>query len=84
MFRIFEPFDNSNALSAGALPTFAGSDDLLLFAHVVLVALDMAAPALESRWRLEHVPQRLGACLTVGGEMVESGDELMPFVTDVT
>lgn len=50
---------------------------------MVLVALDVAAPALQSRRRLEHVPQRLGAGLTVGGEVVERGDELVAFVADV-
>lgn len=50
---------------------------------MVLVALDVAAPALQSRRRLEHVPQRLGARLAVGGEMVERGDELMALVADV-
>lgn len=64
-------------------PTFAWSNDLLLLVHVVLVALDVAAPALQGRRRLEHVPQRLGACLTVGGEVVERGDELMALVADV-
>lgn len=64
-------------------PTFAWSNDLLLLIHVVLVALDVAAPALQSRWRLEHVPQRFGAGLTVGGEMVEGGDKLVTFVADV-
>lgn len=65
------------------LPTFAGSDDLLLLVHVVLVALDVAAAALQGRRRLEHVPQRLGAGLAVGGEVVERGDELMALVADV-
>lgn len=64
-------------------PTFAWSNDLLLLVHVVLVALDVAASALQSRRRLEHVPQRLGACLTVGGEVVEGGDELVALVADV-
>lgn len=64
-------------------PTFAWSDDLLLLVHVVLVALDVAAPALQSRWRFEHVPQRLGARLAVGGEVVQCGDELMALVADV-
>lgn len=64
-------------------PTFAWGDDLLLLVHVVLVALDVAAPTLQGRRRLEHVPQRLGARLTVGGEVVERGDELVAFVADV-
>lgn len=63
--------------------TFARRDDLLLLVHVVLVALDVAAPALQGRRRLEHVPQWLGACLTVGGEVVQRGDELVALVADV-
>lgn len=66
-----------------ALPTFAGSDDLLLLVHVVLVALDVAASALQSRRRLEHVPQRLGARLAVGREVIERGNELVTLVADV-
>lgn len=50
---------------------------------MVLVALDVAAPALQSRRRLEHVPQWLCARLTVGGEVVEGGNELVAFVADV-
>lgn len=65
------------------MPTFAGSNDLLLLVHVVLVALDVAAPALQSWWRFEHVPQGFGACLAVGGEVVDGGDELVAFVADV-
>lgn len=65
------------------LLTFAWSDDLLLLVHVVLVALDVAAPALQSRRRLEHVPQWLGARLTVGGEVVERGNELVALMADV-
>lgn len=64
-------------------PTFARSDDLLLLVHVVFVALDVAAPALQSGGGFEHVPQRLGARLTVGGEVVEGGDELVALVADV-
>ncbi len=63
--------------------TFAWSDDLLLLVHVVLVALNVAAPALQSRRRLEHVPQRLGARLAVGGEVVKCGDELVALVANV-
>lgn len=63
--------------------TFAWSDDLLFLVHVVLVALDVAAPALQSRRRLEHVPQWLGARLTVGGEVVERGNELVALMADV-
>lgn len=50
---------------------------------MVLVAFDVAAPALQSRRRLEHVPQWLGARLTVGGEVVERGDELVALMADV-
>lgn len=50
---------------------------------MVLVALYVAAPALQSRRWLEHVPQWLGACLTVGGEVVECGDKLVALVADV-
>ena len=66
-----------------SFPTSAGCDDLLFLVHVVLVALDVAASALQGgRW-LEHVPQRLGAGLAVGGEMVECGNELVALVADV-
>ena len=44
------------------------------------MALDVAAPALEGGWRLEDMPQGLGAGLAVGGEVVERGDELVAFV----
>lgn len=64
-------------------PTFAGSDDLLLLVHMILMALDVAAPTLQSRRRLEHVPEGLGAGFTVGGEVIECGDELVAFVADV-
>lgn len=50
---------------------------------MVLVAFNVAASALQSRRGLEHVPQWLGAGLTVGGEVVEGGDKLVAFVTDV-
>lgn len=50
---------------------------------MVFVALDVAAPALQSRRRLEHVPQRLGARLAVGGEVIKRGDELVALVADV-
>lgn len=59
---------------------FAWSDDLLLLVEVVFVALYMAAAALDGGRRLEDVPQRFGAGLAVGGEVVERGDELMAFV----
>lgn len=60
--------------------TFARGNNILLLVQMVLVALDVAAAALQGWRRLEHVPQRFGACLTVRGEMVEGGDELMAFV----
>lgn len=63
--------------------TFAWNNDVLLLVHVVFVALDVAAPALQSRWWLEHVPQWLGTRLTVGGEVVECGDELVTLMADV-
>lgn len=51
---------------------------------MIFVAFDVAAPAFQSRRWFEHVPQWFGACLTVGGEMVKRGDELVAFVADVT
>lgn len=60
--------------------TFARGDDVLLLVQVVFVALDMAAATLQRWRRLEDVPQRLGAGLTVGGKVVERGDELVAFV----
>lgn len=50
---------------------------------MVLVTFDVTAAALQSGRRLEHVPQRFGARLAVGGEVVEGGDELVAFVADV-
>lgn len=50
---------------------------------MVFVAFDVAAAALEGGRRLEHVPQRFGAGLAVGGEVVERRDELVTFVADV-
>lgn len=44
------------------------------------MALDMAAPALQGRRWLEDMPQRLGASLAVGREVIQCGDELMAFV----
>lgn len=61
-------------------PTFAGRDDVLLLVQVVFVALDVAAAALEGGRGLEDVPERFGAGLAVGGEVVEGGDELVAFV----
>lgn len=60
--------------------TFARGDDVLLLVQVVFVALDVAAATLQRWRRLEDVPQRLGAGLTVGGKVVECGDELVSFV----
>lgn len=51
---------------------------------MVFVALDVASSALQRWRRLEHVPQGFGARLTVSGEVVEGGDELMALVADVT
>ena len=50
--------------------TFARSNNVLLFVEVVFVALDVAAAALQGRGRLEDVPQRLGARLAVGREVI--------------
>lgn len=60
--------------------TFARSNNVLLFVEVVLVALDVAAATLQGCRRLEDVPQRLGAGLAVGGEVIQRGDELVAFV----
>lgn len=51
---------------------------------MIFVAFDVAAPAFQSGRRFEHVPQWFGAGLTVGGEMVKRGDELVALVADVT
>lgn len=51
---------------------------------MIFVAFDVAAPAFQGRRWLEHVPQRFGARLTVGGEVVKSWDELVALVADVT
>lgn len=45
--------------------------------------LGVAATTLKRWWRLEDVPQRPGADLTVGWEMVEGDDELVALVADV-
>lgn len=47
------------------------------------MALGVAAPALQGRRRLEDVPQRPGAGLAAGGEVVERRDELVALVADV-
>lgn len=62
--------------------TFAGYDNFF-FIQVVFMELGVAATTLERWWRLEDVPQRPGADLTVGWEMVEGDDELMALVADV-
>lgn len=59
---------------------FARSNNVLLFVEVVLVALDVAAATLQGWRRLEDVPQRLGAGLAVGREVIQRGDELVAFV----
>lgn len=49
---------------------------------MVLVALDLAAFALQRQRRLEHVPQGFSAGFTPGREVVENGKKLMAFVVD--
>lgn len=44
------------------------------------MALDMAASTLQGGRGLEDVPQRLGAGLAAGGEVVQRGDELVALV----
>lgn len=44
------------------------------------MALLVAAAALEGRRRLEDVPERLGAAVAVGREVIQRGDELVAFV----
>lgn len=63
--------------------TLAGHDDFLLPVQVVLVALGVAAAALEGGRGLEDVPQGAGADLAAGREVVEGGDELVALVADV-
>lgn len=63
--------------------TLAGNDDFLLPVQVVLVALGVAATALEGGRGLEDVPQGAGADLAAGREVVEGGDELVALVADV-
>lgn len=62
--------------------TLARHDDLLLAVQVVLVALGVAAAALEGRRRPEHVPQGPGAGLAAGREVVQGHDELVTLVAD--
>lgn len=50
---------------------------------MVLMALDMAASALERGRRFEDVPQRTGTGLAARREVVQSGDELVALVVDV-
>lgn len=50
---------------------------------MVLVALGVAAAALERRRRLEDVPQGPRAGLAAGREVVEREDELVALVADV-
>lgn len=47
------------------------------------MALGVAAAALEGGRRLEDVPQRPGAGLAAGREVVEREDELVALVADV-
>lgn len=47
------------------------------------MALGVAAAALKGRRGLENMPQGPSAGLTAGGEVVESGDELVALVADV-
>lgn len=63
--------------------TLAGNNNFLLLVQVVLVALGVAAAALEGRRRLEDVPQRAGADLAAGREVVEGDDELVALVANV-
>lgn len=63
--------------------TLARHDDLLLPVQVVLVALGVAAAALECRRRLEDVPQGPRAGLAAGREVVQGEDELVALVADV-
>lgn len=64
-------FVDHNSLGRQGLDfTFARSNNVLLFVEVVLVALDVAAATLQGRRRLEDVPQRLGAGLAVGREVI--------------
>lgn len=57
-------------------------DGHVLLVQVFLVALGVAAAALQSGWGLEHVPEGFGAGFTGGREVVESWDKLVALVTD--
>ena len=73
----------ATGLSASWVLTLTRGNDLLLSIQVVFVALGVAAAALESRRRLEDVPEGPRARLAAGGEVVECGDELVTFVANV-
>lgn len=47
---------------------------------MIFVTLDMASATLECRRRFKNVPQRFGTGLTVRGEVVKRGDELVTLV----
>lgn len=70
-------------LQLACILTLAGNNDFLLLVQVVLVALGVAAAALEGRRGLEDVPQGAGADLTAGREVVEGEDELVALVANV-
>lgn len=63
--------------------TLAGNNNFLLLVQMVLVALGVAAAALEGRRGLEDVPQGAGADLAAGREVVEGEDELVALVANV-
>lgn len=61
----------------------ARHNHFLFSVQMVLMALDMAASALERGRRFEDVPQRTGTGLAARREVVQSGDELVALVVDV-
>lgn len=63
--------------------TLARHNHFLFSVQMVLMALDMAASALERGRRFEDVPQRTGTGLAARREVVQSGDELVALVVDV-
>lgn len=63
--------------------TLARNNNFLLLVQMVLVALGVAAAALQGRRGLEDVPQGAGTDLAAGREVVEGGDELVTLVADV-
>lgn len=73
----------SKALWCASTLTLAGNNHFLLLVQVVLVALGVAAPALEGRRGLEDLPQGARADLAAGREVVEGEDELVALVADV-